>query len=340
VSPLLDVGGLTVRFRGGRKASFTAVDGVSFQIEAGECLGLVGESGSGKTTIGRAILGLTPVAGGQIYFDGQDIAHVQGKRRRALGVDLQVVFQNPYGSLNPARTVGDTLAEPLKVRRGMSRSDIRARVTEMLTRVGLSADAARRYPAQFSGGQRQRIAIARALMMSPRLVICDEPVSSLDLSIQAQVLNLLRQLRTELSVSYLFIAHDLAVVRNTSQRIVVLYRGRVMETGPAEVVYDSPSHPYTRALLAAAPVADPQEQRERRAERLRLLVSSKDTPPVGGGCPFIPRCPFVIDKCRVLPELRPSGAGSEADCHRIEDLPRWSEGRDMSADGHVSVVSG
>jgi peptide/nickel transport system ATP-binding protein len=339
VSPLLEVRDLAVRFRRGRRAPFTAVDGVSFAIEPGECVGLVGESGSGKTTIGRAILGLTPVAGGKICFQGRDIAHLKGKRRRALGVDLQVVFQNPYGSLNPARTIGDTLAEPLRVRRGLPRAQVGARVNEMLEHVGLPSDAARRYPAQFSGGQRQRIAIARALMMSPRLVICDEPVSSLDLSIQAQVLNLLRDLRDQLKVSYLFIAHDLAVVRHISQRIVVLYRGRIMESGPAEAVYAHPSHPYTRALLAAAPVADPQKQRARRLERLQLLVASKEASVFENCCPFLTRCPFAVDRCSVMPSLRPSGAGSEAACHQMEVLPPWNEASSEQPDRQASAAN-
>ena len=324
MNPLLDVRDLTVRFpRGGRRTpALTAVDGVSFQIGAGECVGLVGESGSGKTTIGRAVLGLTPVAAGEIYFDGAEITHLEGKRRRALSGQLQVVFQNPYGSLNPTRTIRDTLAEPLYTQGSMRRSEAWERASEMLKRVGLPEDAGRRYPGQFSGGQRQRIAIARALIVSPRLVICDEPVSSLDLSIQAQVLNLLRDLREQYSASYLFIAHDLAVVRHISQRIVVLYRGRVMESGPAETVHTFPSHPYTRALLAASPVANPAEQRARRKERLRLLVPSRPGVP-SSGCPFMSRCPYAIEKCSVSPEVRPSGHGSFASCHRIEELPDW-----------------
>jgi ABC-type glutathione transport system ATPase component len=259
--PLLEVSDLTVEFRGGRgrggRGRVTALDRVSLSMSAGETHGLVGESGSGKTTLALAILGLVPVAAGQIRFDGQDLAAIGRRSRRRLGRDLQVVFQDPYSSLNPARTIGQTLSEPLAAHEHLYRAQRRRRVAAMLDRVGLPAAAAERYPAQFSGGQRQRIAIARALMVSPRLVICDEAVSALDLSVQAQILNLLADLRRELSVAYLFISHDLAVVRYLADTVTVLNHGQVMESGPAQAVCDRPSHPYTRALLAAVPSPDP-----------------------------------------------------------------------------------
>ena len=265
---LLDVRGLTVEYAVGRqRPPLRAVDGVDLRIGARETVGLVGESGSGKSTIGRAILGLVPVAAGTVRFDGADITRASQRQRRSLSSELQVIFQDPYSSLNPTRSIGDTLAETLRAQRG--RSDVAARVRTMLERVGLPADAARRYPAHFSGGQRQRIAIARALMASPRLVICDEAVSALDLSVQAQVLNLLRELQHELGLSYLFISHDLAVVRHVSHRIVVLYRGQVVEQGRAADVYANPQHAYTQALLEAAPAPDPDVQRARREARLR-----------------------------------------------------------------------
>ena len=234
-----------------------AVDDVAFAIGPRETVGLVGESGSGKTSIANAVLGFAPVSAGSIAFDGEDIVGASRDRRRRLSASLQVVFQNPYSSLNPARTIGKTLSETLRPHGTPSKPEVSERVASILERVGLDPAAADRYPDQFSGGQRQRIAIARALIVRPRLVICDEPVSSLDLSVQAQVLNLLRSLQDELGLSYLFISHDLAVVRHIATRVVVLYRGRIMEAGPAAIVYDHPAHPYTRALLQAAPVPEP-----------------------------------------------------------------------------------
>jgi peptide/nickel transport system ATP-binding protein len=263
--PLLDVADLRVAYRQGRRPPVQALAGVSLTIAPGETLGLVGESGSGKSTLGNAILGLVSIASGTIAFDGEDITVAGRRRRRELSRHLQVVFQDPYGSLNPSRTIAQTLAEPLLVHQQLSRSETRVRVTEMLERVGLAADTADRYPREFSGGQRQRIAIARSLMLSPRLVICDEPVSALDLSVQAQILNLLADLQRELGVAYLFISHDLAVVRHLSRRIAVIHRGRIVEMGPTADVYEQPRDPYTRALLAAAPVPDPDAQRARRA---------------------------------------------------------------------------
>lgn len=265
-SALLQVNDVRVDFTQGRGPVFQALKGVSLHINAGETLGLVGESGSGKTTLGRVILGLTPVTAGQVLFDGQDITHLSRTARRALARDIQVVFQDPYGSLNPARTIGDTLSEPLLNEHTLTRQDIQRRIAEVLERVGMPADTASRYPNQFSGGQRQRIAIARAVIGKPRLVVCDEPVSALDLSVQAQVLNLLNELQRSMGLAMLFISHDLTVVRHVSHRTVVLYRGDVVEQGSAEQVHCHPQHAYTRALLAAAPVPDPIAQRARRQQ--------------------------------------------------------------------------
>lgn len=258
--PLLEVRNLVVRYG---KNSTPAVDDVSFTIGRGETLGLIGESGSGKTTIGRAILGLVPVTSGQVLFQGRDITRASAAERRALRGDLRAVFQDPFSSLNPRRPIGDAIGEPLRVA-GVSKLEQSARTAAVLQSVGLPGGSADRYPRQFSGGQRQRIAIARALVTDPRLVVCDEAVSALDLSTQAQVLNLLADLRRGSDLGYLFIAHDMAVVEFLAQRVVVLYRGRVMEEGVTEEVIRDPQNPYTRVLMAASPVPDPDEQARRR----------------------------------------------------------------------------
>ncbi len=263
---LLQVKDLRVNFPQGRGKVFQALKGISLDIQPGETVGLVGESGSGKTTVGRVILGLIEATSGDVWFDGENITHASRERRRTLGRDIQVVFQDPYGSLNPARTIGDTLVEPLMNDKSLSRNDIAERVAEVLQQVGMPADTASRYPGMFSGGQRQRIAIARAVIAKPRLIVCDEPVSALDLSVQAQVLNLLKSLQQSMGLAMLFISHDLTVVRHVSHRTVVLYRGDIVEQGDAGQVHERPEHPYTRALLAAAPVPDPLIQRERRAQ--------------------------------------------------------------------------
>ncbi|MER6415047.1 ABC transporter ATP-binding protein [Streptomyces humidus] len=270
--PLLSVDDLVVEYPGKlRKEPFRVLKGVSLTIGAGETLGLVGESGSGKTTLGRAILGLAPVTHGTITFQGRDISRLGKRERRALGQDIQVVFQDPYTSLNPALTVEDILTEPLLVT-GTSGRDARARVRELLDQVRLPADAGARLPREFSGGQRQRVAIARALSRSPRLIVCDEPVSALDLSNQARVLDLLVEIQERTSVAYLFVTHDLSVVRHISHRVAVMYHGEIIETGTAVSVTDQPQHPYTQRLLLAAPVPHPARQAERRAARRRLTA--------------------------------------------------------------------
>jgi ABC-type glutathione transport system ATPase component len=273
--PLLNVHDLEVTFPGSRRTAIRAVDRVSFHLSRGETLGLVGESGSGKSTIGNAILGLTRPSAGRISFHGTDITHARPRQRRELGRHLQVIFQDPYGSLNPYRTVGQTLAEPLKLRRPrgavvggqrsrrLRRDEAGAKVSDILGRVGMSVDAAHRYPGQFSGGQRQRIAIARALILQPELIICDEPTSALDLSVQAQILNLMLDLQQQLGLAYLFISHDLDVVRHMAHRVAVVHRGQIVEQGPTERVSDYPQHPYTKTLLAAVPLADPVPEARR-----------------------------------------------------------------------------
>ncbi|MFL6130283.1 MAG: ATP-binding cassette domain-containing protein [Mycobacteriales bacterium] len=270
--PLLEIRGLTLTYRSRGRPALTALDGVDLTLGPGETLSVVGESGSGKTTLGNAVLGLATPSAGTIRFAGEDITSPSERRRRELTREIQVVFQDPHGSLNPVRTIVQTLEEPLLAHRRLGRAQRREQVGAALRRVGLDAESAGRYPAQFSGGQLQRIAIARALMLSPRLLICDEAVSALDLSVQAQILNLLAQLQREMGLGYLFISHDLAVVRHISDRVAVLYRGRVVETGTATEVCERPQHPYTRALLAAAPVPDPAEQRRRRAGAAQPIV--------------------------------------------------------------------
>ncbi|WP_159698526.1 ABC transporter ATP-binding protein [Arthrobacter sp. 18067] len=315
--PMLQVQDLVVRYGRGRKAATAqpAVDGVSFTIQRGETVGLVGESGSGKSTIGKAILGLQKASGGTVAFQGEDITEANPSKRRAIGSELRAVFQDPNSSLNPRKTIGASLAESLRVR-GVPAPEARTKAEDMLERVGLPREAVDRYPSQFSGGQRQRISVARALICEPKLVVCDEAVSALDLSTQAQVLNLLADLRDELGLSYLFIAHDISVVQFLAQRVVVLYRGQVMESGPAAAVTENPKHPFTQALVAASPVPRPAEQAERRAVReslgVRTAAAVAATP---GGCPFRQRCPLATELCATeRPVLRRVGEADVA-CH-------------------------
>ncbi|GAB2758521.1 ATP-binding cassette domain-containing protein [Sinomonas soli] len=270
---LLEVSDLVVEYpgKGFRATPFRALSGVGAEIAEGETLGLVGESGSGKTTLGRALLGLAPVTGGRILFQGRDISHASRAQRRRLSRDIQVVFQDPYTSLNPAMTIGDILAEPLRVQ-GQGEAEARRRIRELLDQVNLPADAIHRLPREFSGGQRQRVAIARALALAPKLIVCDEPVSALDLSTQARVLDLFLQIQRDTGVAYLFVSHDLDVVRHVSHRVAVMYRGEIVEEGDAEQVTREPRHPYTQRLLLASPVPDPDRQAERRAQRKALLA--------------------------------------------------------------------
>jgi ABC-type glutathione transport system ATPase component len=269
---LLDVKDVVVEYpgKGFRAKPFQALKGVSLDIRPGETVGLVGESGSGKTTLGRAVLGLAPVTGGEILYNGRDIAHLDRRQRRGLSSEIQVVFQDPYTSLNPSLTIEQILVEPLTVRK-VDAKVASKRVLELLDQVGLPQSAADRLPREFSGGQRQRIAIARALALEPRLIVCDEPVSALDLSTQARVLDLFTEIQERTGVAYLFVSHDLAVVRHLSHRVAVMYHGEIVEWGDGDQVTARPEHPYTQRLFLAAPVPDPDRQEQRRADRQRLI---------------------------------------------------------------------
>lgn len=271
---LLDVKDVVVEYpvKGFRKPPFQALKGVSLDIRPGETMGLVGESGSGKTTLGRAVLGLAPVTGGEILYKGNDIAHLGRSARRALSSEIQVVFQDPYTSLNPSLTIEQILVEPLTVRK-VNAKVASKRVLDLLDQVGLPANAADRLPRDFSGGQRQRIAIARALALDPQLIVCDEPVSALDLSTQARVLDLFKEIQERTGVAYLFVSHDLAVVRHLSHRVAVMYHGEIVEWGAGDQVTARPEHPYTQRLFLAAPVPDPDRQEQRRADRQRLAAA-------------------------------------------------------------------
>ena len=297
-----------------------AVDGVSLTIRRGETLGLVGESGCGKSTLGRAILRLYEPTAGRIVFDGQDISHLDDDKLRPLRRRMQMVFQDPFASLNPRHSVGRIVGEPLRAHGLASRGDLPKRVRELLEVVGLPADAMGRYPHEFSGGQRQRIGVARALAVNPEFIVADEPVSALDVSIQAQILNLLEALQDDFKLTYLFIAHDLAVVRHISDRIVVMYLGSVVEVSPSDDLYDNPLHPYTISLLSAVPIPDPIVERQREAILLSGDLPSPANPP--SGCRFHTRCPYVQPtKCRDQPPpLRALAGEHTVACHWVEQI--------------------
>ena len=311
---LLEAHGLVKRYDvrvGLKKRALLAVNGVSLHVDAGETLGLVGESGCGKSTLGRALLRLEVPTAGEVYFDGR---RVDGGSIRSLRREMQMVFQDPGASLDPRLRIGESVAEGLDIHRlGKTRAERRERVAALLERVGLESSWMDRYPHEFSGGQRQRAGIARALAVEPRLLICDEPVSALDVSAQAQTLGLLADLQAELGLSYLFIAHDLAAVRQLSHRVAVMYLGRIVEVGPAEGVLSRPLHPYTRMLIEAAPIPDPEKAKLRALRDVRGEPPSPlDAPP---GCAYAPRCPLRTDVCgRERPELRGEG-GHCAACH-------------------------
>jgi oligopeptide transport system ATP-binding protein len=325
VSALLEVENLSVHFPilGGvmrrHIGQVFAVNDVSFELAAGETLGIVGESGCGKTTLGRALVRLYEPTSGRVRFEGNDVASLEGDELKALRGEIQMVFQDPYTSLNPRRTIQRTLEEPLKLHGVRSGDERRARVCRLLETVGLRESDLPKYPHEFSGGQRQRIGIARALVLEPRLVIADEPVSALDMSIQSQVLNLLVDLQKRHGLTYIFISHDLTVVKYISDRVAVMYLGRFVELAGAEAIYASPRHPYTQALLAAVPVADPR--RARTGEALEGDVSNPSDPPPG--CPFQTRCQFAVDRCRSeLPTLAaaPDDPQHLVACHRADEL--------------------
>ena len=275
-------------------ATVKALAGVSFQLEAGKTLAVVGESGSGKSTLARLLTMIETPTEGQLLFDGEDVAHADAATRRRLRRDVQIVFQNPYGSLNPRQTIGDALEEPLLVNTDMPKAERETQAREMMARVGLRPEHYERYPHMFSGGQRQRIAIARALMLRPKILVLDEPVAALDVSIRAQVLNLLADLQEEFRLAYVFVSHDLSVVKYIADRVLVIYLGHAVELGTREAIFSNPQHPYTRALLSATPVADPGASRERII--LKGEMPSPVNPP--SGCAFHPRCPLVFERCK------------------------------------------
>ena len=321
---LLEVENLVKQFAAdrnlfGRPTAFVkAVDGVSFRVDAGETLALVGESGCGKSTVSRLALRLIEPDAGRIRFEGHDLLALDANELRAFRRQAQIIFQDPYASLNPRMTVGQILSEPLALHNLVPQAGRRARVEEILTLVGLEPRFARRYPHEFSGGQRQRIAIARALAVEPKLIICDEPVSALDVSIRSQILNLLRDLQQRLGLSYIFVSHDLAVVKHIADRVAVMNLGSIVETAETQALFAAPRHPYSRALLSAIPVPRP------RAKRSRMLLQgempSALNPP--NGCRFHTRCPFAIDRCRIeAPQLIADASGHATACHRVAELP-------------------
>ncbi len=325
-SPFLEVSELKTHFPVAESILFRrevgtvkAVDGVSFQLAQGECLGLVGESGCGKSTLGRTILQLIPATAGDVVLEGRHLNQLRGGELRRARRDFQMIFQDPYASLNPRMTVFDALAEALRSHHKVARAELRPRVLELMRRVGLLPSALNKYPHEFSGGQRQRIAIARALAVEPKLIIADEPVSALDISIQAQIINLLAQIRREMSLTLIFISHDLSVVRHIADRIAVMYLGKIVELGPPEEVLGQPQHPYTRALLSAVPIPDPTRERARR----RLVLAGDPPSPMNppAGCHFHPRCPYCIEACKeAIPALIDWQPGHSAACIRVPEI--------------------
>jgi len=294
-----------------------AVDDVSFDVRKGETLGLVGESGCGKTTVGRCILQLYEPTSGSIELEGRDLCKLSPREMRATRRQIQMIFQDPYSSLNPRMTAGNIIGEPLSIHRLVSgRKDYQDQVEQLLTTVGLSPYMAERYPHEFSGGQRQRIGIARALAMRPSFIVCDEPISALDVSIQAQIINLLEELQVQFDLTYLFIAHDLSVVRHMSDRIAVMYLGHIVEIAPRDELYSNALHPYTQGLLAAVPIPDPKVEAQRQRVILSGEVPSPLDPPQG--CVFHPRCPLAVDECKeTVPELREVASNHQAACIRV-----------------------
>ena len=322
MTDLLTATGLTKHFRT-RAGLVRAVDGVSFSLAKGETLALGGESGCGKSTTARLVLRLIEPTAGTVAFEGQEVTSLSSSALRKLRRRMQIVFQDPFASLNPRMTVGDTLDEPLLIHHYGNATRRRERVAELLTLVGLSPEHMRRFPHEFSGGQRQRIGIARALALEPALVVCDEPVSALDVSVQAQIINLLQDLQQELGLAYLFISHNLGVVHHIADRVAVMYLGRIVELAGRNDLFARPLHPYTRALLTAIPRPDPSQKLARQLSA-GDVPSPLNPPP---GCHFHTRCPFAIDRCRTeVPALRSVAEGQLSACHRAEELPAWNAG--------------
>jgi oligopeptide transport system ATP-binding protein len=322
----LDIQNLKAHFPVGRGIIFRrrigvvkAVDGVSLELRRGEILGLVGESGCGKSTLGRAILQLIPPTDGTVLLAGRHLTRLPVGELRRARAEFQMIFQDPYASLNPRMTVFDTLAEAIRAHKKIPGLELRARVGELVEKVGLSPRSLKKYPHEFSGGQRQRIAIARALAVEPKLIVADEPVSALDVSIQAQIINLLARLSREMQLTLIFISHDLSVVKHISDRIAVMYLGKIVELGPAAQVFERPLHPYAKALVSAVPIPDP----EREKKRERIILAGDPPSPLNppGGCPFHPRCPYAVADCaRVVPKLELFDRAQEVSCIRAREI--------------------
>lgn len=319
MEPLISAKNIKKYFNVG-KGLLKAVDGISFDIYPGETLGLVGESGCGKSTAGRTIIRLYEPTGGELIFNGKNVYKLSRHEMQEVRRNFQMIFQDPYACLNPRMTVEDIVAEPLDIHKAyVSREERRKRVIELLELVGLGEEHAMRFPHEFSGGQRQRIGIARALALNPKFIICDEPISALDVSIQAQVVNLLKKLQDKLGLTYLFIAHDLSMVRYISDRVGVMYLGHMMELASSEALYEKPLHPYTRALLSAIPIPDPEVQRQRNRIILEGDVPSPIDPPEG--CRFVERCKYAVDKCRqVTPVFEEVEENHFVACHRVREI--------------------